>query len=455
MKAPRLLWSLSLLSSSLLAACSAPTNLPGAEAAAVTPTTQAESPARDRAHTLALSKPTGGDPVDREIDLLQRRAEKLEQKPEIWVQLGRAWVKKARQSTDPGYYLSASACAEIALQIDPDNKLALELQALVLLNDHRFRDALAKADEALARDAEDLLALGVKSDALLELGRYEDAARAAQRMMDLKPNLPSYSRAAHLRWLAGDADAAKQIVRKAIDARDHRDPEPGAWVLVQAATMFLGEGDVEGADKGFEMALATIPEYPPALVGRGKVALAMGDAKRAAELFERAHRQSPLVETAWLLGDARQLAGDPSGADKAYDLAVTEGRRSDGRTLAAFYATKNRDIDEAVRLALAERTVRDDIYTEDTIAWALYRAGKLDEAHEAAQRAVALGTKDARLLYHAGAIRIARGDARAGAALVREALRLHPKFDATAAPEAEALLAGLPPEKPSARPSVK
>ena len=316
--APFFLWP-------LLAACSAPNNHPGPEAAAVTAATQPEAPARDRAHTLALAKPTGGDPVDREIDLLQRRVEKLERKPEIWVQLGRAWVKKARQATDPGYYLSANACAEIALQIDPDNKLALELQSLVLLNDHRFRDALAKAEEALAKDREDLLALGVKSDALLELGRYDDAARAAQQMMELKPNLPSYSRAAHLRWLAGDAATAKQIVRKAIDARDHRDPEPGAWVLVQAATMFLGEGDYDGADKGCEMALAAVPEYPPALVGRGRVALAKGDASRAAELFDRAHRQSPLVETAWLLGDARQLAGDTKGADAAYALVVKAG----------------------------------------------------------------------------------------------------------------------------------
>lgn len=465
MKADRSLHSVFALLLPLLTACSAPTNQTPAEAAAATgagalsePTRGAATkgtsePVPDRARTLALAKAQGGDPVDREIDVLQRRAEKLQEKPEVWIQLGRAWVKKARQATDPGYYLSANACAEIALRIDPDNKLALELQALVLLNDHRFRDAVAKADEALAKDAEDLLALGVKSDALLELGRYDEATRAAQRMMDLKPNLPSYSRAAYLRWLVGDTKAAKQIVRKAIDARDHRDPEPGAWVLVQAATMFLQEGDYEGADRGFEMALATLPEYPPALVGRGRIALANGDAKRAVELFQRAHRQSPLVETAWLLGDARALAGDAKGAEEAYALVVKEGRSSDARTLAAFYATKNRDIDEAVRLALAERETRDDLYTEDTVAWALYRAGKLDEARRASDKAIELGTRDARLLYHAGAIRLAQGDT-AGASLIRDALALHPKFDVTAAPEAEALLASLPSSKRSAKPPV-
>jgi tetratricopeptide (TPR) repeat protein len=447
--------SLALLLFPAIVACSAPSAGAGTEAAAGTATAAAQPPAQDRAHTLALAKATGGDPVDREIDMLQRRLDKTPGKADSWVQLGRAWVKKARQATDPGYYLSASACADIALEIEPDHKLALELQALVLLNDHRFRDAVAKADLALAKDGEDILALGVKSDALLELGRYPEATRAAQQMMDLKPSLPSYSRAAHLRWLAGDTLTAKQIVRQAIDARDHRDPEPGAWVIVQAAMMFLSEGDEEGADKGFELALQTVPEYPPALVGRGRVALAAGDAKRAAELFERAYKQSLLVETAWLLGDARAAAGDRAGAEEAYALVVKDGRRTDGRTLAAFYATKNRDIDEAVRLALAEREVRDDLYTEDTIAWSLYRAGKLDEARKASEQALSLGTKDAKLLYHAGAIRIAQGDVKPGAALVREALKLHPKFDPTAAPEAESLLATLPPAKPAANPPLK
>lgn len=446
----------SLLLCSLAAcsvACSAPSAAAGAgtEAAAATVSAASQAPAPDRAHTLALARATGGHPVDKEIDLLQRRLENLPRKADLWVQLGRAWVKKARQATDPGYYLSADACAEIALEIEPDHKLALELQALVLLNDHRFRDALVKADEALAKDREDLLALGVKSDALLELGRYQDAASAVQQMMDLKPSLPSYSRAAHLRWLSGDAATAKKIVRKAIDARDHRDPEPGAWVVVQAALMFQGEGDEDGADKGFEMALQMVPEYPPALVGRGRVALAKGDFKRAVEMFERAYKQSLLVETAWLLGDARSLAGDRAGADEAYALLVKDGRRTDGRTLAAFYATKNRDIDEAVRLALAERDVRDDLYTEDTIAWALYRKGELDDARKASDLALSLGTKDAKLLYHAGAIRIAQGDVKSGAALVREALRLHPRFDVTGAPEAESLLATLPAAKPPVR----
>ncbi len=90
-------------------------------------------------------------------------------------------------------------------------------------------------------------------------------------------------------------------------------------------------------------------------------------------------------------------------------------------------------------LAEAEKKVRDDIYTEDALAWALYRKGDFAQARIASDKAMALGTKDARLLYHAGAIRIAAGDKPAGERLVREALRLNPSFDRTGAAEAAKL----------------
>jgi tetratricopeptide (TPR) repeat protein len=280
------------------------------------------------------------------------------------------------------------------------------------------------------------------SDALLEMGRFDEAAQAAQKMMDLKPNLPSYSRASYIRWLRGDIEGAKSAIRQAIDARDLHSPEPGAWVLVQAAMIFWHLGDYSGADAGFDKALLLMRDYPPALVGKGRVALAQGDGARAAELLGKAYEASPLVETAWLLGDAKALAGDAKGAEEAYEKVVKAGRQTDPRTLALFYATKDKEHNEARKLAEEELKVRGDVYTQDTYAWALYRAGKLAEARAAIDKATALGTKDARLLYHAGAIRVAAGDKAAGEELVREALKLNPKFDVTSAAEAEKLLGG-------------
>ncbi|WP_437732288.1 hypothetical protein [Sorangium sp. So ce1335] len=398
-------------------------------------------PALDEARRLALAAPPGASAVDREIAALSRRLERAPGGAELWSALGHAWIRKARASGDASLYARAGACADIALALSEGDRASLNLRGLVLLHDRRFAEARDAAEQVLARDEGDALALGTLSDAALELGLFQAAAAAAQRMVDLRPGLPSYARAAHLRWLQGDAVAAQRIIRLAIDAGDPREPEALAWTLTQAATMLWHEGDNEAADQVFSRALAVQGEYPPALAGRARVALARGAWGRAVDLLERAHRQSPEPATAWLLGDARTAAGDRAGAAQAYASVVDAGRRSDRRTLALYYATKDLERDEALRLAEAERAVRADITTEDAHAWALYRAGRLTEARVASDRALSLGTRDARLLYHAGAIRITLGDLKEGERLVRAALALNPGFDMTGAAEAAQLLA--------------
>lgn len=408
-----------------------------ASAAVAAPSASAET----TNHRLAFQPPGGSGRADPQVVRHQEAVKRLP-KLENWVLLGRVWVQKARESADPGYYLNAGACADEALSLDPRSPLALGLKAQVALNDHRFNDALDVAQQALSILPEDLPALGVKSDALLELGRFEEAASTAQRMMDLKPSLASFTRASYFRWLQGDFAGAKAAARGAANSgRSPSDPEPFSWALVQAAMLFWHVGDYEGAEAGFDKALESFADYPPALVGKARVLMTKGQPRAAIPLLEKADAQSPLVETAWLLGDARAAAGDEAGAKVAYDLVVSRGRLHDGRTLAQFYATKNRDSDEAVKLARREREQRGDIYTDDALGWALYRAGKLDEARTALDRATRLGTKDATLLYHLGAVKMAQGDKR-GEALVREALKLNPKFDATGAPEASKLLPG-------------
>jgi tetratricopeptide (TPR) repeat protein len=394
---------------------------------------------------LALQRLSGSSGADRAVEAAEALARRQTTKDDAWIRLGHAWVRKARESGDPGFYLNADACASIVLERDAENALALGLRGLVLLNGHKFQEALELAKKVVGKHPEDPMAWGTMSDALLELGQYEEATRAAQSMIDLKPNLPSYSRASHLAWLHGDRERAKSTVRLALDAgRDTtRDPEPRAWVLVQAAMIFWHEGDYEGAEAGFDKALEAASDFAPANVGKGRVAMTRGDARRAAELFQRAFTASPLVETAWLLGDAREASGDAKGAAEAFAYVEREGRRSDPRTLSLYWAAKNKEVGEALRLAEEEYAVRKDVVTEDAVAWALYRNGRTAEAKERITRARRLRTPDARLLYHEGAIRAASGETEKGRTMVAEALKMNGAFCSTEAPEAKALLMKL------------
>ena len=389
---------------------------------------------------LALAAPGGSAPVDREIAGLQARVRAGGGADDL-VALGQGFVRKARQTSDAGLYLAAAEAADAALALEPASRRAAELRGLVLLQDHRFAEARALAEGVLARAPDDRGALGILSDALVELGCYDEALSVTQRLVDLKPNLPSYLRASHLLWLQGDAAAAREVARLAVDAAsDPRDPEPRAWALAHLATLAWHEGDLAAAAAAADEALRLQPGHAAALVARGRVAMAQGDARAAAGALELSLHTAPLAETAWLLGDAREALSDAAGARAAFELVRRHGRAFDRRTLAQFLSTRGEEPDEAVRLAAAERAVRDDVLSQDVHAWALFRAGRLAEARAASDLSRRLGTRDARLLFHAGAIRLAGGERAAGLALVRAALRQNPAFDRTGAAEARRLL---------------
>jgi tetratricopeptide (TPR) repeat protein len=69
------------------------------------------------------------------------------------------------------------------------------------------------------------------------------------------------------------------------------------------------------------------------------------------------------------------------------------------------------------------------VFGADTLAWTALKAGRVQEAQAAIQSALSLGTRDARMLYHAGMIARAAGDQKKAARLLKEALALNPRFD--------------------------
>ena len=77
---------------------------------------------------------------------------------------------------------------------------------------------------------------------------------------------------------------------------------------------------------------------------------------------------------------------------------------SDPRTLALYLATRGEDPALAVQLAESELQQREDVFTHDALAWALKAAGRIEEAGTQMARALAEGTGDARLFFHAAVI---------------------------------------------------
>jgi len=392
-------------------------------------------------------------PADQEIADAERRAESAAASPDDYVALASAFMRKSRESGDPGYYARANAAVERALALDPNDYGALRTAPWVLLGLHDFRGALAAAERARAVEPEDWWNYGTLADACGELGDYARALQAAQRMVDLRPGLPSYARSAFLRALFGDRAGAIELLRLAVAAGSARDPEGRAWALVHLGHEYFAVGDLAAAGRAYARALDVFPDYYPALGGLGRVRAAEGRLAAAADLYRRAVARVPQPDLVAALGDVHDAAGHADEAERQYALVEYMGKvaaaagTTYGRQLALFYADHDRRPEEALRLARLEAAGRGDIYTDDTLAWACYRNGRFAEAARAAHRALRLGTEDAMLHYHAGSIAAALGRNRIAARHLRRALALNPHFDLRQAPRARAALAAL--ERPA------
>jgi tetratricopeptide (TPR) repeat protein len=352
---------------------------------------------------LVLTPQTGEGRTDREIAQLQQRIRER-RNVELWLdRLGWAFVAKARESFDPGFYKLAEQCARSIELRNPQSQEAMLLRAHVLQNLHRFKES-----ETLARRLVQRRGLsfdyGLLGDALMEQGKLGDAVEAYQRMVNLKPDLRAYARAAHMRWLKGDLEGAIEAMQLAVSAASPSDAESAAWVNTRLAFYEFQAGRVSEAETRCALALSLQNNYPPTLLLQGRILLGQSRFGEAVDALQNAVKLNPLPEYQWTLAEALRVAGRENEASGIEAQLRKQGGTSDPRTLALYLATRHESPETALRLARAELESRGDVFTHDALAWSLAAAGKLTEAYREMQRALAEGTQDARLLFHAGVI---------------------------------------------------
>ncbi len=337
--------------------------------------------------------------------------------------LGWAFVAKARASRDAGYYTLAKQAAACIDSKSPDSAESLLLQGHVLHNLHRFKEA-----EALARRLVEQRGLwfdfALLGDVLMERGALEEAIDAYQTVVDQRPGPQAYVRIAQLRWLRGDLDGAIEMMTTAVRASSPRTPEVAAWANVRLALWLMQANDLPSAEATITRALSLQPDYPPALHALGRLRLAQDRPSEAIASLEQAVRADPLPEFRWTLYEALLEAAQQDAANDQKTFLLQHGAIEDRRTFALFLASHGEKPDTALRLALQELEAREDVFTLDAVAWALAAAGRYDEALDYSRRALAEGTRDARLFLHAGAIAARAGESERARDLLACAKRL-------------------------------
>jgi len=358
---------------------------------------------------IALAPHSGNARLDDQIRRTQEQV-RTAQNPEIALeQLGWLFVTKARQSFDAGFYKLAELCAQGLEARRPHSPEALLLRGHTLQSQHRFREAESLAQQLVAQRGLSF-DYGLLGDILVDLGRADEAAHAYQAMLDLKPDPQGYARAAHIRWLKGDLEGSLEVMRMAAGAGSALDSESAAWMHTQLARYLWQAGKDAEASRALRIALGVQTNFPPALLLRGRMLLAAADNEEAIQLLTLAAQLNSLPEYQWVLSEALRAAHRENEARTVEAEILSRGPASDPRTCALFLATRRERLDLAERLARQELKERQDVFTHDALAWALAGRGNLEEARSEARLALAQGTQDARLYFHAAVIASRAGD---------------------------------------------
>ncbi|HEX5887609.1 MAG TPA: tetratricopeptide repeat protein [Pyrinomonadaceae bacterium] len=347
--------------------------------------------------------------ADQRIARAQQLIERTPGQAGGYNQLAAAYMQKARETSDFSFNAHASKAINQSLAIENDNYDALKLRAKLELTYHRFAEALQTARRAQTVRDDDHDVWGQITDALVELGDYKGAVQAAQRMVDLRPDSSAYARVSYLRSLHGDTDGAIEAMSAAIKSANPNDPEAVAWCHVQLGNELLNAGKIEAAEQHFNQALQIFPEHSLAVEAKGRARMAAGDLQGALAIYEREQAKSPSADTAAVLGDLYTRLGKQDLARsqyKTFEILERENAalEQSWRHMINFWLDHDQNLAEALTLAKREYETRKDIFTCDTLAWALFKNGKTQEAETLINEALRTGTKDARINYHAGVI---------------------------------------------------
>jgi tetratricopeptide (TPR) repeat protein len=357
----------------------------------------------------AASEVSAPGRAEKRILLAQRAIDRSPEKSDGYNQLAAAYMMKARETADLSFNSKAEEAIARSLQIEPDNYDALKLRAKLQLTNHRFQAALETAHQALSIQSDDHDVWGQITDAYVELGDYDEAVRAAQKMMDLRPDSSSYARVSYLRSLHGDTYGAVQAMRAAVKAADPNDPEAMAWCRVHLASELINAGKVSAAENELDQALQIFPRHHLAMEAKARLLIVKGDVQGSISAYEQLQLSSPSADAALILGDLYAHLEKEDQATRNYALFESMERENAAvenswRHMVNYWLDHDRELGQALALAKREYEERKDIFTCDTLAWAYFKKGELAKAKNSIEEALRTGTRDFRINYHAGMI---------------------------------------------------
>ena len=348
------------------------------------------------------------------------------------IRLSSVCIAQMRETGDLTWLDRAEKSARASLKAVPasQNPSGLGALALVEFEYHHFREAFSLGRQAHTIDPRNIGALATAGDAQLELGNYAEAAIIYEQLGADGTTAALRARLARLAELKGDNAKAIELLRQTVESS-----ADSPWYRVRLGELYFRTGNLEKAGEQYDAARQLQPEGFFVLEHLAELRAAQGRYDEAIALYQGIIVRVPRAEILQALGDVYAFMGKLQEAkpwlDRARDAylkSVQAGNAHYYHHLAGYYSDAEEVPVEALRWARKDREVRQSIYAYDALAWALYKNGEFGPAAQEMSQALALGTKDAHLLFHAGMIFARAGELDRGRALLKESLAVNPRY---------------------------
>jgi tetratricopeptide (TPR) repeat protein len=366
--------------------------------------------------------------------------------------LASEYLQRYRERGDIDDVLRAEHAAKASVKAEVHYIPGIMTLSAAYLTLHRFYAALDTIDLADRIDSGDPAIEVQKAGLDLEVGRYAQAERLLDKISTGKTEDIAVEtvRSRYLE-VTGHLSEARALLHRASVLQNSAFDAPAqarAWFFLREGEMAFEAGDNDAALDDEREALVVFPQYADAGRDLARFECALHDWKDCLADATRSADLVPYPETLGYEADSQRALGDDAGATRTEDLIRTVERIGNtqhisDRLLAVYYSEHGVELGDAYRIARNELRARDDIYTEDTLAWAAAMDGRWSEARAAIRKALVFDTEDARLQYHAGVIALHFGDRAQARRRFEHALALNSHFHPVYADEARSELARL------------
>ncbi|MBI4782944.1 MAG: tetratricopeptide repeat protein [Oscillatoriophycideae cyanobacterium NC_groundwater_1537_Pr4_S-0.65um_50_18] len=395
--------------------------------------------------------------IEQEIALHQERLRQDSTSVLSQSSLATAYLQMARITGEGNWYLLAEQSAQRSLSSLPfGNSDALMLLARVAESKHDFTGALKLA----AQEPGNKEAIGIQVTSNLAMGRLEIASQAVDQWVDILPSVSSLTLRALVKTAQGKDAEALQSFQDAIANEEPGELTGSARTRTLLGRFYYERGDLAQAEALYREALRIQPGLPIALLNLAQLKIRQGDYGAAdrhyADIMATSRGTPRVFDSLILRGQARiqRLQGNDTQAQTLWSQAESLLRQTTGTEEAAAFGHRRdlarlllergnpQDIAAALPLMEAEVKIRRDAETLSTYAWALSANGKLQQAQQVIQEAIATGIRDANLYDRAAEINKALGNTAQAQTQAQKALEIDPQFG-IASQNARNLAAGL------------